>query len=101
MMPPLMVWMAPWLEEAEDSMLGAFARGLRKDCDAVAASPAEPWSNGPTEGQINRLKIPKRQMHGGGYRYADGEDDCDAIGKALHKKSSHSQNCSPIDACRP
>ncbi len=45
-------------------MLGAFARGLRKDCDAVAASLAEPWSNGQTEGQINRLKMLKRQMYG-------------------------------------
>ncbi len=56
--------LAPWLEEAEDSMLGAFARGLRKDYDAVAASLTEPWSNGQTEGQINRLKMLKRQMYG-------------------------------------
>ncbi len=54
----------PWLGEAEDSMPGAFSRGLRKDHDALAAALAEPWSNGQTEGQINRLKMPKRQMHG-------------------------------------
>ncbi|WP_172332801.1 ISL3 family transposase [Mangrovicoccus sp. HB161399] len=56
--------LAPWLDEAEDSMLGAFARSLRKDCDAVAAALSEPWSNGQTEGQINRLKMLKRQMYG-------------------------------------
>ncbi|WP_370296196.1 transposase [Poseidonocella sp. HB161398] len=56
--------LAPWLDEAGDSMLGAFARGLRKDFDAVAAALTEPWSNGQTEGQINRLKMLKRQMYG-------------------------------------
>ncbi len=46
------------------SLLGAFARGLQKDCDAEAAALTEPWSNGQTEGQINRLKMLKRQMYG-------------------------------------
>ena len=27
-------------------------------------SAATPWSNGPIEGQINRLKVIKRQMYG-------------------------------------
>lgn len=53
-----------WLEEAEESLLGAFARGLRQDQAAVAAALREPWSNGQTEGQINRLKTIKRQMYG-------------------------------------
>ena len=37
---------------------------LRSDCAAVAAALREPWSNGQTEGQINRLKTLKRQMYG-------------------------------------
>ena len=45
-----------WLDEAEESPLGAFARGLRRDQAAVTAALREPWSNGQTEGQINRLK---------------------------------------------
>ena len=53
-----------WLEGAEESLLGAFARGLRQDQAAVAAALREPWSNGQTEGQINRLKTIKRQMYG-------------------------------------
>lgn len=53
-----------WLNEAEDGLLGAFARGLRRDQAAVAAALREPWSNGQTEGQINRLKTLKRQMYG-------------------------------------
>jgi len=53
-----------WLEEAESGLLGAFARGLRRDQAAVAAALREPWSNGQTEGQINRLKTLKRQMYG-------------------------------------
>lgn len=53
-----------WLKEAEESLLGAFARGLRQDQAAVAAALREPWSNGQTEGQINRLNTIKRQMYG-------------------------------------
>lgn len=54
----------PWLSKAEDSLLSAFARGLRKDQAAVSAALSQPWSNGQTEGQINRLKLLKRQMYG-------------------------------------
>ena len=53
-----------WLAEAEGSLLSAFARGLQKDHAAVSAALSEPWSNGQTEGQINRLKLIKRQMFG-------------------------------------
>ncbi len=35
-----------------------------KTRDAVRAEVIEPWSNGQTEGQINKLKMVKRQMYG-------------------------------------
>lgn len=41
-----------------------FAKRLREDYDAVKAGVTLPWSNGQTEGQINRLKMLKRQMFG-------------------------------------
>ncbi|MFV0514329.1 MAG: ISL3 family transposase [Jhaorihella sp.] len=56
--------LADWLDEAEGSMIAPFVRGLRSDYAAVAAALREPWSNGQTEGQINRLKTLKRQMYG-------------------------------------
>lgn len=56
--------LASWLDAAEDSLIGSFARGLRRDQAAVASALREPWSNGQTEGQINRLKTLKRQMYG-------------------------------------
>lgn len=34
--------LASWLDEAEDSMIASFARGLRSDCAAVAAVLREP-----------------------------------------------------------
>jgi hypothetical protein len=40
-----------------------FAEGLRADHDAVRAALCEEWSNGQVEGQINRLKLLKRQMY--------------------------------------
>jgi transposase len=53
-----------WLSDAATSLLGGFARGIAADRDAVEAAITEPWSNGQTEGQINKLKLLKRQMYG-------------------------------------
>ena len=57
----------PWLQDAERSTikeLCSFARGLRRDAAAVRAALTTNWSNGQTEGQINRLKMIKRTMYG-------------------------------------
>jgi transposase len=56
-----------WLEEASGSVspeLCGFAEGLRGDYEAVRAALSECWSNGQVEGQINRLKLLKKQMYG-------------------------------------
>ena len=56
-----------WLEKAFNSdspELRGFAEGLRSDYEAVRAALCERWSNGQVEGQINRLKLLKRQMYG-------------------------------------
>jgi transposase len=37
---------------------------LRHDYAAVYAAFCYPWSQGPVEGHINRLKLLKRQMYG-------------------------------------
>jgi transposase len=42
----------------------AVAKGLRKDAAAVRAGLSLVWSNGPTAGCINRLKLLKRQAYG-------------------------------------
>lgn len=44
--------------------LASFAAGLDKDRNAVIAGMTLEWSNGPTEGHVNRLKAVKRQMYG-------------------------------------
>lgn len=44
--------------------LRTFALGLCRDWEAVLAGLTLPWSNGPVEGQVNRLKLLKRQMYG-------------------------------------
>jgi len=57
----------PWLQRASTSTLEAlqrFAKGLWDDYQAVKAGVTLPWSNGPVEGHINRLKMLKRQMFG-------------------------------------
>ena len=56
-----------WLERTAKSGLTAFQRfanGLRDDYKAVKAGLTLRWSTGPVEGQINRLKMLKRQMYG-------------------------------------
>jgi transposase len=57
----------PWLQRAATSTqeaLQRFAKGLSDDYHAVKAGITLPWSNGPVEGHINRLKMLKRQMFG-------------------------------------
>jgi transposase len=41
-----------------------FAAGLLKDIDAVRAGLTQHWSSGAVEGNINRVKMIKRQMYG-------------------------------------
>lgn len=58
---------ADWLEAAgrcEVAEVRRFAKGLEQDRAAVEAAMALPWSNGPVEGAVNRLKTIKRQMYG-------------------------------------
>jgi transposase len=56
-----------WIDDAVASRfqaLAQFAKTLRRDRRAVELALTTPWSNGPVEGQINRLKVIKRQMYG-------------------------------------
>ncbi len=59
----------PWLERCMRCGLPdleSFAQGLQKDYEAVKTSLILSYSNGPVEGQINRLKFVKRSMFGRG-----------------------------------
>jgi transposase len=56
-----------WMTAVETTNLPAlhgFVRGLRKDLAAVTAGLSMPYSNGPAEGVINKIKLLKRQMYG-------------------------------------
>jgi transposase len=56
-----------WLHDADRSALYGirrFVHTLRHDLAAVRNAITESWSNGQTEGQINRLKMLKRAMYG-------------------------------------
>ncbi len=56
-----------WLNDVSASgikALKSFANGIRGDLAAVRNALSMSWSNGQTEGQINRLKFIKRQMYG-------------------------------------
>jgi len=56
-----------WLERAGQSgyrVWNNFVSGLKQDQAAVQAALTYTWSNGPTEGHINRLKCLKRLMYG-------------------------------------
>jgi transposase len=56
-----------WLTACETSSipdLVSFSAGLRNDYSAVFAALKTGWSNGQTEGQVNRLKMIKRSMYG-------------------------------------
>jgi transposase len=56
-----------WLSEVEASHLPeleSFAKGIQQDKAAVLAGLTLPWSTGPVEGHVNRLKLLKRSMYG-------------------------------------
>ena len=53
----------PWLKEAHESgvpELRTFATGIRRDLAAILAALTYEWS----QGQVNRLKLIKRQAYG-------------------------------------
>jgi transposase len=57
----------PWLARAAESPLAPlqrFAKGIRDDDEAVNAGVTLPWSQGPVEGQMNRVKRLTRQLCG-------------------------------------
>jgi len=56
-----------WVRRCASSDLESlklFAASLQQDSAAVRRALEPPWSNGQTEGQVNRLKMLKRQMYG-------------------------------------
>jgi transposase len=58
-----------WTERARASgiaELKAFAVKLLQDTDAVVAAMTLPYSQGQTEGRVNKLKLVKRSMYGRG-----------------------------------
>jgi transposase len=57
----------PWMEEANKSEIAelkSFVTGIERDYDAVKEALRLPWSQGITEGKVNKLKTIKRQMDG-------------------------------------
>ncbi len=56
-----------WLGKVKAEALQAFqtfVTGVQNDKDAVIAGLTLPWSNGPLEGNVNRLKLIKKSMYG-------------------------------------
>jgi transposase len=56
-----------WLEACAASSIAEiqlFAKGLAQEETSIRAALSEPWSSGQIEGQVNRLKLLKRQMYG-------------------------------------
>ena len=56
-----------WLDRAHATgiaLIQNFVCLVRRDILAVEAAVTTRWSNGPVEGQVNRLKMLKRQMYG-------------------------------------
>lgn len=59
----------PWLEAALGSGIPdmrTFAEELQREYSALKAALSSPYSTGPVEGQINRLKLIKRSLYGRG-----------------------------------
>ena len=57
-------WRQRAMQKNAPREISRFANSLGGDLDAVRRAFTSPWSNGQTEGQVNRLKMIKRQMYG-------------------------------------
>lgn len=56
-----------WLKDVRGSSVGqflTFARSIERDKAAILAGLTLPYSTGPVEGHINRLKLIKREAYG-------------------------------------
>lgn len=59
--------LGPWLADclaSEMAELVNFANGLQRERSAVQNALILPYSDGQVEGQITKLKLPKRQSYG-------------------------------------
>lgn len=59
--------LSTWLQDYQSSgitELVNFAQGLEQERSALDAAFTLPYSNGPVEGKINKLKSIKRSMYG-------------------------------------
>ncbi len=56
-------WLAA-VEADDQPCLHSFATGIRRDLNAVTAGLTLPYSSGTVEGNVNRIKMLKRQMYG-------------------------------------
>ena len=67
---PLLGGLEAWVEaglpvEADDQPdLHSFVRSIKHDYDAVLNGLTMPWNSGVVEGNVNRLKMLKRQTFG-------------------------------------
>jgi transposase len=105
-----------WLSSVEESTLPelkSFAKGIQQDRAAVLAGLTLPWSNGPLEGHVNRLKLIKRSMYGRAKlrllrqrvlrsspkTRRSGKRERNAIHGHVNKSSAlaHSSNLKPLD----
>ena len=53
-----------WREATAGSPFASFTKNLCRDEAAFLSALTLPWSNGPVEGQVHRLKLIKRSMYG-------------------------------------
>jgi transposase len=57
-------WIGSALGSGSPKEMSGFAEGLVRNWTEVKAAMELPWSNGRTEGHVNRLKLIKRKMYG-------------------------------------
>ena len=60
----LNAWIESALRATSPKEMNGFADGLVRNWTEVKAAMELPWSNGRTEGHVNRLKLIKRKMYG-------------------------------------
>jgi transposase len=63
-LPALVAWHTQASDPGSTKEMNGFAEGLSRSWTEVSAAVTHKWSNGRTEGHVNRLKLIKRKMYG-------------------------------------
>lgn len=89
----------PWIDACRDSgvvELASFAQGLQSEFPIIHSALSLPFSNGVTEGHVNRLKFIKRSMYGRARACYALETVSKGLDETMRHQHGNARKCKPM-----